>query len=262
MERLSSAIDSCKFMGHCVCLAWHIWKSTNDWVFNSVPVNLKHVVDKALFTWNEFLGSLALLTPRSHNDKSTRENQVWKAPPAGLLKINCDAAFQKGSSMAAITAILRDHSGKIVEGQSSIVHDTSVLQCEVHAIRLAGSLIQANNLSRSLLKVITNGYSSLLNRECASMGLCDNYERCKSFHCSCSRLFTWAPRNCNRATHQVAYHCLRNSLPLDWVSNWPFPLSLIWIEDASLEVVQFNGIPLSSKKRSTQRGRWHVSTWF
>lgn len=50
--------------------------------------------------------------------------------------------------MAAITAILRDHSGKIVEGQSSIVHDTSVLQCEVHAIRLAGSLIQANNLSQ------------------------------------------------------------------------------------------------------------------
>lgn len=39
MEHLNSALDGEVWVTKCIFLAWQIWKTRNDWVFNSVPVS-------------------------------------------------------------------------------------------------------------------------------------------------------------------------------------------------------------------------------
>lgn len=44
---------------------------------------------------------------------------VWQALPSGFLKVNCDVAIKKGSSMASIAVLLRDSGGRLIDGLTS-----------------------------------------------------------------------------------------------------------------------------------------------
>lgn len=69
------------------------------------------------------------------------ENQRWRKPTFGTVKINCDASMDSGSPMTGIAAIARDYNGKIIDGTNAVVRTTSVRVAEALALRL-GSVLE------------------------------------------------------------------------------------------------------------------------
>lgn len=238
MDHFNSTIDCHNFMSQCVCLAWHIWKMRNDWVFNATPVNPLLAMDRASFTWKEFHNSRILRGSQEHNAGLIPAAVRWMPPKEGELKINCDVAVRKGSTEAAIAVILRDNKGQILDGRATRIQATSSLLGEALAVRLAFSLLPANHLQHVSVESDNQRVIKLCSTEnvppweCASI-FADIRAFAQSANCS----FSWIPRTCNRAADWLATHFLKGTIPSDWVSNPPPPLSSICNCDASFEVL-------------------------
>ncbi|KAF7133353.1 hypothetical protein RHSIM_Rhsim09G0146400 [Rhododendron simsii] len=153
MDHLNSAIDGPEFVGKIIFLAWQIWKSRNDWVFNSVPVDPKEAVARAAYGWSEFEGGLGNQEVQRKNEVQVLPSQHWSPPQEGWIKANCDVALKKGSSKAAIAVVLRNHRGAVVDGRSALVLASSASQGE--ALQFAWPSIYSlqTRLPKLLLKV-------------------------------------------------------------------------------------------------------------
>ncbi|OMO53350.1 hypothetical protein CCACVL1_28692 [Corchorus capsularis] len=65
----------------------------------------------------------------------SRVSSCWKPPRQGVLKLNCDAAFNQHSGITTLRVVLRDVAGSIVLGGVSKIEDVdSVLHAECLAI--------------------------------------------------------------------------------------------------------------------------------
>ncbi|KAK8688589.1 hypothetical protein V6N13_087347 [Hibiscus sabdariffa] len=60
---------------------------------------------------------------------------VWKFPPSGCLKINCDATMDLKNGFAAIACVVRDAASRIIKGETCIVPSFSVAIAEALAVR-------------------------------------------------------------------------------------------------------------------------------
>lgn len=153
-----------------------------------------------------------------------------------MIKANCDVAKVGNKSRAAIAVVLRDYKGKIVDGRTSIVFISSVSQGEALAIRLAGSLLVDNQISDAIIESDNKEVIHLCSTENVppweyATAIVDVRELVYSSRFS----FVWVPRCCNEAANWVASHCLKGSLPPDWVLNAPSSLLLICNSDFPVE---------------------------
>lgn len=93
MDHLNSTTDCHNFMGKCVCLAWQLWKSRNDWVLNANPVDPHVAGDKASFIWREFQDSKIGQGTQEQDDDQVSESLRWTPLLTGEVKINCYTAI-------------------------------------------------------------------------------------------------------------------------------------------------------------------------
>ncbi|KAF7152182.1 hypothetical protein RHSIM_Rhsim01G0199300 [Rhododendron simsii] len=126
MDHLDSAIDGPSCMGKIMFLAWQIWKSRNDWVFNHIPVDPQETMAKANFGWSEFQGSLGNQEISRHHMEQVTTGTHWECPEEGWVKANCDVTLKKGSPKAAIAVVLRNYKGEVLDGCSSLVDASSI----------------------------------------------------------------------------------------------------------------------------------------
>lgn len=94
--------------------SWFIWKAKNDFVFRRQTPNPKTLIDSArtmlnnFFKWNR--RSLSLFCVKTQSAKN------WNPPKQRTLKINVDGAFFEGEKTGAISGILRDKTGVLLDG--------------------------------------------------------------------------------------------------------------------------------------------------
>lgn len=236
MENLDSAFDSSEILSKCVCVAWQIWKSRNDWVFNSVPVNPVDTVRKKIYNWEEIQGCLKAHGSGRSPETTNPIPQQWIPPKKGSFKANCDAAMEKGSNQVAIAAVIRDFRGRIIDGICNLVSASNVLQGEAMAIRLAGQILKANNIMGASIESDNQSMVKLCSTENVPPWDClAIVEDICSLSSTIHNAFSWIHRNCNRVAHWVASSCLRKTILANWVGNPPPSLSSVCTSDASFE---------------------------
>lgn len=76
----------------------------------------------------------------------------WQPASHSRVKFNCDAAFCKHSSSAAMAVILRDSKGNPLDGCAKSIEASSAVQAEAHAVHMACLMAQALNLSQVEIK--------------------------------------------------------------------------------------------------------------
>ena len=136
--------DTRTLFSQVATVGWFIWKSRNEFVFNHLPADPLATCHRISQAWHERLVFL-----HSTNDVMSSQSvpvipaiDRWRPTLAGHLKINCDAAYCKHSSMASIVVVVRDSHGKLVEGKTQSLL-AFVLQAKAYAIRLACLVSQA-----------------------------------------------------------------------------------------------------------------------
>lgn len=72
--------------------------------------------------------------------RPVREMQSWNKPTQGIIKINCDVAWEASTRKGGTTVIARGWMGRIVGGRNSTSKDTAVKNLEAKAIMQAVEL--------------------------------------------------------------------------------------------------------------------------
>ncbi|KAF7124804.1 hypothetical protein RHSIM_Rhsim12G0012200 [Rhododendron simsii] len=142
-----SAIASHNSVSSCIVLAWSIWKSRNEWAINSTPVNSKETILRGSLTWVEFHNASSTSAGLERGNVPSFSIEHWSSPNPGTMKVNFDVAVKPGVAKAQIAVVLRDRRGRTLDGRSTTVFASSVLQGEALAVRLAGYLLESNYLS-------------------------------------------------------------------------------------------------------------------
>ena len=66
-----------------------------------------------------------------------QQDQRWKRPELGTLKLNVDASVKQGQSSFAIGMVLRNHEGHYISGKTARFQgSTSVVEAEIVLLRV------------------------------------------------------------------------------------------------------------------------------
>lgn len=125
------------FMGKVANIAWQIWKSKNEFVFNKVNVNPLNSMNSIFHSEMEFLNSLEILNVHRDNPQIQEDVSTWRAPEKGKFKANCDVAFANSGHTSKASVIFRNWKGKLLDGRAISIQADSSLDGELQAIRVA-----------------------------------------------------------------------------------------------------------------------------
>ncbi|XP_059669579.1 uncharacterized protein LOC132314775 [Cornus florida] len=97
-------------------LSWQIWKERNNLVFNKIEWDPVMIIEKALFFFNEFNGTLSKETSNaSSTGGGIHHTNSWVSPALGRYKLNTDASFHKLTRYNGSGLVLRNHCGEAVK---------------------------------------------------------------------------------------------------------------------------------------------------
>jgi ribonuclease HI len=143
-----------------VVTLWALWhakrKAVHEGIFQS-PLSTHSFIDRFLTDIDlAKLGQVPCASPQ------TTTGQKWIAPPAGLFKINVDAATSKNSAISSIAAVVRREDGEFV-GASSVVlkgitdpETLEAMACREGFAVAADLLVQRFRLASDCSNVVRN----------------------------------------------------------------------------------------------------------
>ncbi|XP_060960868.1 uncharacterized protein LOC133031399 [Cannabis sativa] len=117
-----------------VCLMWSIWSERNKEIHGTKPKPFAVLCSSSASYLDQFHKATApkqaAAGVTSQGDFSTtpsvpaaaRTPQTWRSPPAGLHKLNVDAACDQVAGKLGYGALIRDHIGDVVVGFSRPFH--------------------------------------------------------------------------------------------------------------------------------------------
>lgn len=185
---------------------WGIWKERNDSFFNNRPPNPSATTIRVKALISEEVVPLQQI--QNQNTRRRGENSnlvVWRAPPAGSLKLNVDAAFNQSTGKGAVAVVIRDEGGVRLLTHSRRISAPSPLVAESIAAREA--LILALNLDLDNILVESDNLG-LVNCICKHKSewsiapVLQDIQSLKSQFRSC--IFTWTAREGNSQAHDLA----------------------------------------------------------
>lgn len=95
---------------------WELWNQRTAFFRDEKVRSAGEIVEVVSAYVDEFCSAQALcMVQRPPAAAPRRRNPVWKLPPAGWLKINCDASLDLQAANAGVGIVIRDHLGKVVE---------------------------------------------------------------------------------------------------------------------------------------------------
>lgn len=144
--------DLTRFLSRVIKVAWHIWKSKNEFIFSSNPINPKRTVRRADEASCEFSKIRVQRLIHMDNHFIGDVSSLCRAPNQGQFKLNCGIAIKKEGHEVALAVAQRNWKGQIVDGRASLVHLSSPLHGELLAIRFADIMAQELGHTRAVIE--------------------------------------------------------------------------------------------------------------
>ncbi|KAL6204059.1 hypothetical protein ACLB2K_021329 [Fragaria x ananassa] len=251
-ENIILMINDCKsireeFLTKVVFLLWEIWKARNAFVFEATPIDPRMVAKKAGTAAAEFITcknhnlmsrSISLSHMHSSQTQSgSNLTQIWRPPPPGHIKINCDAAWIESSKLTGICAIARDSHGTLFDGATLLCRTGSVLEAEATVGAVAIDVAKRIHSSPIILEL---DLKTLVDNINISSSACDwriapivSMIRNSITSNPCLAWF-WIPRKANSAADLVASLVVRRKCLEVWIDRPPSSL---------VHVLSHNGLP-------------------
>jgi ribonuclease HI len=135
---------------------WAIWharrKALHEEIFQS-PLSTLSFIDR-------FIGDLGLLSAPPKTKQRAVEAPRWIAPPAGVVKVNVDAALSKNGTLAAVAAVARDGDGEFIG--ASTVTSTGISDPEImEAMACREGLALASDLNLQHVRLASDCASAV-----------------------------------------------------------------------------------------------------
>jgi len=168
----------------------------------------------------------------------SRRSGRWSKPPAGKLKLNCDASFLPGTSMGTWGFVIRDSDGDAVSaGRGKVEHLLGAFQAELisclhgvqEAVRLGiGNLVLETDALQVRQALCSNDFNASVAGGLVAELKFLVHVNFNCFQCLC------VPRECNRVAHEIAasgYECDEGVEQI--LSSLPERINVIVADDLS-----------------------------
>lgn len=177
--------------------------------------------------------TLSVSHTQNHNpNPSTPKN--WQPPPLGHFKINFDAAWRKENYLSGLCAIVRDHAGILIDGDSELCFASSALEAECRAALLASNLARRLNPSPIIFESDSLTLIKNINAPVHQLhwNISPLIQKIWMSHKPSSHfIWLWTPRLTNCAADHVASLVVRKMCPEVWVLRPPSSLMHILSRD-------------------------------
>uniref|UniRef100_A0A803NT94 Reverse transcriptase domain-containing protein n=1 Tax=Cannabis sativa TaxID=3483 RepID=A0A803NT94_CANSA len=232
-----------------VCLMWNIWSEGTK----RLMVLSQNLAD-VLCSYSRFLfgsGHKATSSKQVAAGASSQEHlstppsvptasrapQTWRSPPAGLYKLNVDAACDQAAGTLGYGALIRDHMGGVVAGFSKPFPGFFSPK-EMEAAALFHSLIWAIQHQLPIHLIETD--SLLLANAINSMSSTPFVTAFHDLVEDITYLLSYFPRvkvshvkrEANKAAHALSKFALRLDEDILWLGEIPSPIHSVVIEDS------------------------------
>lgn len=177
-----------------------------------VGVSVRWATDTAFDLWQ-------LSHPIKEPAPARRDQQSWRAPEAGWIKCNVDAAFQATNGTAASGLALRDYEGRVCGGRAKWYdHCLNALTAEALACRNGMLYAQERGVQKLMLEtdcqVLVNLWSG---RACQKSEIDSLLKQMDGLSRSFEALeLMFISRNCNILAHECARLVSRDNQVEEW----------------------------------------------
>ncbi|KAF7820511.1 reverse transcriptase [Senna tora] len=206
------------------CTCWHIWKERCKAVFDNGVVDVSFVIQRSFSAAAEFWSVNGF-------DKCVKGNngcsfKGWLPPSSGVLKVNCDAAFDESSGVAGIGVLVRDDKGRLVDGCCIRAKACSMNMAESLALKEALGICLKLHIDTCLIGSDCLNLVTVVNQMDVNWDwLCPGIMKEILLMCGqlCWPSILHIKRIGNKAADWVARSVVRRMCPMDWVL-FPHPL--------------------------------------
>lgn len=203
---------------------WRIWKCRNALVFTGTrtqPCDAVALLLKQVDEFNEVHATerTQLVQRGLPSGAGGDASVVWACPPPGLVKLNCDGAWEAQTGKGGVGWVLRDGIGCFISaGGNGEIRSGSALMVEAAAVRDAltwcldlgyGKMVVESD-SLSLIKMLNQ--EGTVDLEIDGILFDIHYLAQRADHVE----FLYASRICNQAAHKVAAHVSRTGGRHNW----------------------------------------------
>ena len=182
---------------------WHWWNNRNKLREGELPISSDDVVRRSISQADEFLE----LFGKGRN-KNKADHTKWRPPADGVIKLNCDAAYNSGDSFATWGVAVRNQHGDLVAasaGKIDGIHD--VFGAELNTLERAVDMATSLGALRAVFETDSELLAIALNRRGQDFSqLAASIDDLKIHLRS---WFSWAEvvacrRSANKVAHQLA----------------------------------------------------------
>ncbi|KAB2595694.1 hypothetical protein D8674_031144 [Pyrus ussuriensis x Pyrus communis] len=132
---------------------WFIWKAICDAVFNGRSPSPSHIIFNLSSDWEAFADANSKIYGFAHSLRNNHLCKVlWSPPPPSVLKINVDASWKHGASLAWVGLVIRDSSCSCLEVRRMEVLASSAAMAESFAVLEECLLAKSLNFPRVVIK--------------------------------------------------------------------------------------------------------------
>jgi ribonuclease HI len=224
VERLS--VEELRMFGY---VARQIWLRQNDVVFNGQFKSLGKLVQAARLQMEQYdQASACRIKDESTKGSSCIRTHVrWVKPPAGIVKINWDAALDERTGNAGLGIIARDHEGRTIAMQcSSFKHISNPTTAKTLAARKA--VVLGVQLGVIYMELEGDAKEVVQGINCANNSAGRDGSVLNDIKTLLQNFNTWKVIHVNRGANGAAHSVARMALSVVgdhiWFEN--FPLSV------------------------------------
>jgi ribonuclease HI len=209
-------------LGLVSVIAQKIWLRRNKMIFGGPVMPPTCLIKYAEDVLKDF--NLAKGTGRDNLQVSCPKQSKWQKPPQGMLKLNWDAAVDKGSKIMGVGIIIRDHNGEVCASSCSTrpyVVNPSV--AEALGARQGVELCIELGIQSILLEGDAKEIVNAIAKGGVSLGCCGSIiDHTRSL---LTQVHFWAvqhvPRKFNAAAHKLARFAIDQRQHRVWRDSFP-----------------------------------------
>lgn len=148
-------------------LAWQIWSSRNDFIFEKISISPELCFKKAY----DILVEYNKATEGSFEEKACRRHVKWSSPDPSTIKVNVDAAVNMKEDKFGIGVVACNDAGEVLLAASKTLWPfVSVERAELEAVQWFMELIKdhqfiivmvegdSQNVMKALQRITTRGF--------------------------------------------------------------------------------------------------------
>ncbi|XP_048493657.1 uncharacterized protein LOC125494128 [Beta vulgaris subsp. vulgaris] len=209
---------------------WSIWNRRNKWVFEGKKIEVLEVIQHSVGRAGEYVKA------NDHEQMlvaAQKYDNLWKAPPAGCIKVNSDAAIFKDNSIG-LGGVARDNEGDVVMATCRKWRGNFDVEV-AEAIGMRHALKIAREAGFKVLILETDNfqlYHQLTSRKAPSSSFGNVVNDILVMSRACDSVsFSFVKREGNRVAHNLAKGSENVVEELVWLEDYPPEVGRVVLDD-------------------------------